>query len=173
MPLTQSAGGVDGADPAQLPRLSSARANNSASFGSFPAVSRISRLKIQPLLVLPSFLSHSAKDVLAVALGMPKDLISLCFFGKIELTDGKRRVRARSRAPARSRGGGNGSAWRQFVPQMDADDGKQGQSTYMENEMRQHAAAFVGQAVQYWSMIRKSGYRFSEKIMLKQKDRAG
>jgi hypothetical protein len=25
----------------------------------------------------------------------------------------------------------------------------------------------------YYSMIRKSGYRFSEKIMLKQKDRAG
>jgi hypothetical protein len=25
----------------------------------------------------------------------------------------------------------------------------------------------------HWSMIRKSGYRFSEKIMLKQKDRAG
>jgi hypothetical protein len=24
-----------------------------------------------------------------------------------------------------------------------------------------------------WSMIRKSGYRFSEKIMLKQKDKAG
>jgi hypothetical protein len=24
-----------------------------------------------------------------------------------------------------------------------------------------------------WSMIRKSGHRFSEKIMLKQKDRAG
>jgi hypothetical protein len=24
-----------------------------------------------------------------------------------------------------------------------------------------------------WSMIRKTGYRFSEKIMLKQKDRAG
>ena len=24
-----------------------------------------------------------------------------------------------------------------------------------------------------WSMIRKSGYRFSEKIMLKQKDRVG
>ena len=32
----------------QSPRLSSARANNSASFGSFPDVSRISRLNIQP-----------------------------------------------------------------------------------------------------------------------------
>jgi hypothetical protein len=30
---------------------------------------------------------------------------------------------------------------------MDADDGKQGQSAYISNEMRQHAAAFVGQAV--------------------------
>jgi hypothetical protein len=30
---------------------------------------------------------------------------------------------------------------------MDADDGKQGQSAYIGNEMRQHAAAFVGQAV--------------------------
>ena len=34
---------------AQSPRLSSARANNSASFGSFPAVSRISRFSMQPI----------------------------------------------------------------------------------------------------------------------------
>lgn len=32
----------------QLPRLSSARANNSANFGSFPAVNRVRRFKIQP-----------------------------------------------------------------------------------------------------------------------------
>jgi hypothetical protein len=48
-PVTQSADGVDVAGEAQLPRLSSARANNSASFGSFPAVSRISRLRMQPI----------------------------------------------------------------------------------------------------------------------------
>ena len=33
---------------AQLPRLSSARANSSANLGSFPAVSRVRRFKIQP-----------------------------------------------------------------------------------------------------------------------------
>src|ERR1019366_5695841 len=48
-PVTQSADVADVADAAQLPRLSSARANNSASLGSFPAVSRISRLRIQPI----------------------------------------------------------------------------------------------------------------------------
>src|SRR5260370_37124241 len=47
-PVTQSA---DAADAVQLPRLSSAWANNSASFGSFPAVSRISLLRIQPIAV--------------------------------------------------------------------------------------------------------------------------
>jgi hypothetical protein len=46
--VTQSACPADGADAAQLARLSSARANNSASFGSFPAVSRIRRLNMQP-----------------------------------------------------------------------------------------------------------------------------
>jgi hypothetical protein len=46
--VTQSADVVEVAAGLQLPRLSSARANNSASFGSFPAVSRISRLRIQP-----------------------------------------------------------------------------------------------------------------------------
>src|SRR4030088_1263328 len=33
---------------------------------------------------------------------------------------------------------------------MGADDGKQGQSTHIGNEVRQHAATFVGQAVQRW-----------------------
>src|SRR5450631_4929823 len=47
--VTQSTDAAGVADAAQLPRLSSARANNSASFGSFPAVSRISRLRIQPI----------------------------------------------------------------------------------------------------------------------------
>jgi hypothetical protein len=32
---------------------------------------------------------------------------------------------------------------------MDADDGKQGQSSHMGNETRQHAAAFVAKAVQH------------------------
>jgi hypothetical protein len=31
---------------------------------------------------------------------------------------------------------------------MDADDGKQGQSPHIDNQTRQHAAAFVGKAVQ-------------------------
>src|SRR5258708_34170166 len=48
-PVTQSADAADVADAMQLPRLSSAWANNCASFGSFPAVSRISRLRIQPI----------------------------------------------------------------------------------------------------------------------------
>ena len=43
------------------------------------------------------------------AFGRPEDLVGLCFFRKIELADGKR---------------GN----RQFVKEMDADDGKQGKS---------------------------------------------
>ena len=37
---------------------------------------------------------------------------------------------------------------RQFVKEMDADDGKQGQSPHIDHETRQHAAAFVGKAVQ-------------------------
>src|ERR1700680_911729 len=40
---------ADGADVALLPRLSSAWANNSASFGSFPAVSRVSRSRTQEI----------------------------------------------------------------------------------------------------------------------------
>src|SRR6266851_3424217 len=50
-PVTQSADVADVADAVQLPRLSSAWANNSASFGSFPAVRRINRLRIQPIAV--------------------------------------------------------------------------------------------------------------------------
>jgi hypothetical protein len=47
-PITQSADIPGAAEAgAQSPRLSSACANNSASFGSFPAVSRISRFRIQ------------------------------------------------------------------------------------------------------------------------------
>src|SRR3981189_3168114 len=47
--VPQSADVATAADAAQLPRLSSARANNSASFGSFPDVSRISRANMQPI----------------------------------------------------------------------------------------------------------------------------
>src|ERR1700744_4484397 len=47
--VTQSAEAADVSAAAQLLRLSSARANNSASFGSFPAVSRINRLRIQEI----------------------------------------------------------------------------------------------------------------------------
>jgi hypothetical protein len=47
-PVTQSAEVEGMAAAMQSPRLSSARANNSASFGSFPDVRRISRLNIQP-----------------------------------------------------------------------------------------------------------------------------
>ena len=46
-PITQSA--EAGAPSAQSLRLSSAWANNSASFGSFPDVSRISRFSMQPI----------------------------------------------------------------------------------------------------------------------------
>src|SRR4051812_27648369 len=49
-PVTQSTeltGAAD--DGAQLPRLSSAWANNCASFGSFPAASRTSRSSMQPI----------------------------------------------------------------------------------------------------------------------------
>jgi hypothetical protein len=45
----QSIDAADVADAAQLPRLSSARANNSASFGSLPALRSISRFRIQPI----------------------------------------------------------------------------------------------------------------------------
>src|SRR5258708_12040591 len=47
--VTQSANAADVADAVQLARLSSARANNSASLGSFLAVSRISRLRMHPI----------------------------------------------------------------------------------------------------------------------------
>ena len=45
--------------------------------------------------------SGPAKDVLAAASGMPEDFVSLCLFGRIELADGERRVRARGQAPVR------------------------------------------------------------------------
>src|SRR5450631_55916 len=51
------------------------------------------------LLALLSVRGGPAQDVLAAAPGVPEDLVSLCFLGKIELTDGKRRMRARGRAP--------------------------------------------------------------------------
>ena len=37
-----------------------------------------------------------AEDVLAAALGMPKNLVTFCFTGKNELADGKRRHRLRA-----------------------------------------------------------------------------
>src|ERR1700733_12405592 len=49
MPVTQSTEVAEGAVAAQLPRFNSARANNSANFGSFPAESRGSRLSSQPI----------------------------------------------------------------------------------------------------------------------------
>src|ERR1700682_4390286 len=49
-PVTQSADNAVAAPPgAQLPRLSSARANTWASFGSLLAVSGISRLRVQAI----------------------------------------------------------------------------------------------------------------------------
>src|ERR1700677_3596745 len=48
-PVTQSAEVEGRAVVAQLPRRSSAWANNSASFGSFPEVRRISRFSMQPI----------------------------------------------------------------------------------------------------------------------------
>ena len=47
--MTQSVETAGVAVVAQLPRLSSARANNSASFGSFPAASSVSRFNMQPM----------------------------------------------------------------------------------------------------------------------------
>src|SRR5947209_20117604 len=47
--ITQSAEAVGAVAVRQLPRLSSARANISASFGSFPDVSRMSRLSVQAI----------------------------------------------------------------------------------------------------------------------------
>src|ERR1700676_5017119 len=38
--------------------------------------------------------------------------------------------------------------------------------------LRKSGIRFCDQNTRHWGMIRKSGYRFSEKIMLKQKDRA-
>src|SRR5215211_4461378 len=50
-PVTQSAENAGGDEAAQPLRLSSARANSSASFGSFPAVSSISRFSVQAMAV--------------------------------------------------------------------------------------------------------------------------
>jgi len=63
-PLTQSTDAADVADAAQLPRLSSAQADNSASFGLFPALSRISRFRIQ-LVAARRAGNASAQNVLA------------------------------------------------------------------------------------------------------------
>src|SRR6266851_4834241 len=236
--VTQSTGAADVADAAQLPRLSSARANNSASFGSFSggkqdqpvqntadrgapgrqcvalarpagnlqpglvetfdkaeagprpvgvawtakqrhraelAVNDARRLQLAPVRRLHSYgyssesgpglvefaagaidfefcnrlfaLGRPAKDVLAAAFGMPKDLVSLCLFGQIELADGERRMRPHSYAPARFGGRLARQACQQFVPEMDADDGKQGQNPHI-GKQRQRAAAFVGETGQ-------------------------
>ncbi len=79
---------------------------------------------------------------------MPEDLVSLCFFRQIELADGKCPIGAGSRAPARFGGGLDRFASRQFVPEMDTEDGKQGQSTHIGKQTRERAAAFVGKAGQ-------------------------
>src|SRR5256885_16220555 len=50
-PITQSADKADAPDVAQSLRLISAWANNSVSFVSFPAVSKISRFSMQPIAV--------------------------------------------------------------------------------------------------------------------------
>jgi len=91
-------------------------------------------------------LRRPAEDVLAAAFGMPEDLVSLCFAGQIELADGKRRVGARRRRPARLGGRLQHHGIRQLVPQMDAGDGKQGQSPHIGYQARQRAAAFIEEA---------------------------
>src|SRR5216683_6963065 len=93
-------------------------------------------------------LGRPAKDVLSAALGMPEDLVSLCLFRQIELADGERGIRPPSRAPARFGSRLARQARQQFVPEMDAGDGKQGQNPHIGKQTRQRAAAFVGEAGQ-------------------------
>src|SRR5262249_50027111 len=47
-PVIQSSAAAEATGTPPLPRLSSARANNSPSFGSLPAASRVRRLRIRP-----------------------------------------------------------------------------------------------------------------------------
>ena len=58
----------------------------------------------------PSCRATPAEDVLAAAFGMPEDLVRLCFVGRIDLADGKCRLRARGHAPARLGAAGSASA---------------------------------------------------------------
>src|SRR5258708_11921348 len=79
-------------------------------------------------------LDGPAKDVLAAAFGMPKDLVTAGFFSQIELTDGERRMRAAGHAPARFGGRLIGFERRGFVPQMEAEDCHQGPGTPIGNQ---------------------------------------
>jgi hypothetical protein len=73
----------------QLPRFSSARANTSASFSSFPPVSRISRFRMQPMRRAGwqgTGLARPARNlqVLAATLGISEDRVGRCFFRQID-----------------------------------------------------------------------------------------
>jgi hypothetical protein len=70
-PVTQSAEVEGMAAAVQLPRLSSARANNSASFGSFPDVSRISRFNMQPTAARRAGMSSPWQDQPPYGVRMP------------------------------------------------------------------------------------------------------
>ena len=78
---------------------------------------------------------------------VPEDFVSLCFAGDIGLTDGERRARAGGHAPIRPDGRLD-RAKRPLVPQMQAENGKQRQSTYIATRpasMPQHTVRKAGQ----------------------------
>ena len=61
-------------------------------------------------------LGRPPQNVLAATLGMPEDLVSLCFSVQIELTGGESRISAGGQAPTRLGGRLNVRVVRQFSP---------------------------------------------------------
>jgi hypothetical protein len=84
------------------------------------------------------------QDVLAAALRVPEDFLSLGFPGQIERTDGEGRVGAAVLQPAPAAGSLVSSAGNR----MEAKDGNQRQSSHIHQQVRQRTATFIGEAGQ-------------------------
>src|SRR5258707_1233237 len=67
---------------------------------------------------------------------------------ELPATEAAEPVAKAGRAPARFGDRFSRFSGRQFVPEMHAGDGKQGQSTHIDQKTRQHAATLVGKAGQ-------------------------
>ena len=88
-------------------------------------------------------------DILTATLGMPKNIISLCFQRAIDLRYGEGGVGARGQTPSRLVGRRRAiqRGW-QTGQELVADDGNKGEGAYIGEKPPDNGGAFVGEAVE-------------------------